>query len=181
MFSDNNCVCTCSPKQIISFNIAVDDFSLLEIFDINNNKHCDDCITWSYSVDNVKWSCWMTYDNIAKILFDLNSDYYIKAKVDFNVGKIMYDGELYDEWSTELEKCFDFNSPLINNPNKYNPYANMEYAIGLYNMLSETVSNIVGIPIYYFKMNPSKNSKDITFKEYTLLGVESVKQIKLIV
>ena len=63
----------------------------------------------------------------------------------------------------------------------YNPYANMDCAIQLYQNLSNTVACITGIPIYYFKLNPNKGSKDITFKEYALMDVEAVKQIKLII
>jgi hypothetical protein len=53
--------------------------------------------------------------------------------------------------------------------------------MGLYQQLTETVNAVVGIPIYYFKLAPNVGSKDITFKEYTLMDVEAVKQIKLIV
>jgi hypothetical protein len=43
------------------------------------------------------------------------------------------------------------------------------------------VTNVVGLPIYYIKLKPNQNSKDITFKEYTLYDVDSIKQIKLVV
>ena len=38
-----------------------------------------------------------------------------------------------------------------------------------------------GIPIYYFKLKPDGGSKDLTFKEYALMNVDQVKQIKLII
>ena len=50
-----------------------------------------------------------------------------------------------------------------------------------YQQLSDNVSNIVGIPCYYFKVNGDAPSKDITFKEYCHLSVTSVKFIKIIV
>ena len=169
----------CSPSQVININIAVNDFSLLEFYNNNivlNNEELE----WSYSTDSVVWSCWMSYDKAGNILFDLETDYFIRAKVNSPITKIVYDGIETSEYSTSLAKCFDFNSS-IQNPNQYNPYANTEYAMGLYQQLTETVNSVVGIPIYYFKLAPNVGSKDITFKEYTLMDVESVKQIKLII
>jgi hypothetical protein len=156
----------CSPSQVININIAVNDFSLLEFYNNNivlNNEELE----WSYSTDSVVWSCWMSYDKAGNILFDLETDYFIRAKVNSPITKIVYDGLETSEYSTSLAKCFDFDN-IIQNPNQYNPYANTEYAMGLYQQLTETVNSVVGIPIYYFKLAPNVGSKDITFKEYTL-------------
>jgi hypothetical protein len=169
----------CAPSQVINLNIAVNDFSLLEIYDGNtrlNNEELD----WSYSTDSVVWSCWMSYDKAGNNLFEFESDYFIRAKVNSPITKVLYDGVETTEYSTSLAKCFDFDN-AIQNPNQYNPYANTEYAMGLYQQLTETVNSVVGIPIYYFKLAPNVGSKDITFKEYTLMDVDAVKQIKLIV
>lgn len=169
----------CNPAQLINLNIAVNDFSLLEIYNgdtlLNNEE-----LEWSYSMDSVVWSCWMSYDKAGNNLFDLETDYFIRAKVNSPITKVVYNGIETNDYSTSLAKCFEFDN-YIENPNQYNPYANTEYAMGLYQQLTETVNSIVGIPIYYFKLAPNVGSKDITFKEYTLMDVESVKQIKLIV
>lgn len=53
--------------------------------------------------------------------------------------------------------------------------------MSLVQLLTESVSCMIGIPIYYFKLSANAKSKDITFKEYALMDVESVKQIKLII
>lgn len=169
----------CAPSQVINLNIAVNDFSLLEIYNgdtLLNNEELD----WSYSTDSVVWSCWMSYDKAGNNLFDLETDYFIRAKVNSPITKVIYDGIETNDYSTSLAKCFDFDN-VIQNPNQYNPYANTEYAMGLYQQLIETVNSVVGIPIYYFKLAPNVGSKDITFKEYTLMDVEAVKQIKLII
>jgi hypothetical protein len=169
----------CAPSQVINLNIAVNDFSLIEIYNgdtLLNNEELD----WSYSTDSAVWSCWMSYDKAGNNLFDLETDYFIRAKVNSPITKVIYNGIETNEYSTSLAKCFDFDN-VIQNPNQYNPYANTEYAMGLYQQLTETVNAVVGIPIYYFKLAPNVGSKDITFKEYTLMDVEAVKQIKLIV
>ena len=69
----------------------------------------------------------------------------------------------------------------ISRENLYNPYANMDCAIGLQQQMVENVACMFGIPIYYFKLSPEATSGDITFKEYTLMNVADVKQIKMIV
>ena len=168
----------CAPAQVVNFSTAVNDFSLLEI----SSTSCiidNENLEWSYSVDGTTWSCWMSYANAITNLFDIDTDYFVRAKVNDNIDTITYEGEPID-FSASLAKCFDFDN-VIQNQNQYNPYANMEYAMGLYQQLTETVNSIVGIPIYYIKLTPNQGSKDITFKEYTLMNVEDIKQIKLIV
>lgn len=178
--NNTNNLGACSPSQVISFNIAVNDFSLLEIYNTNNELLNNEDLQWSYSMDDVIWSCWMSYASAGNNLFDLDTDYFIRAKVNAPISKILYDGIETTDYTTSLAKCFDFDN-IVQNPNQYNPYANIEYAVGLYQQLSETVNNVTGIPIYYFKLAPNVGSKDITFKEYTLMDIDSVKQIKLII
>ena len=73
------CLETCAPEQIVTLDYAVDDFSLLQIFN-GNTPYCNECIKWAYSTDGVIWSCWMSYDEAANILFESQTDYYIKVK-----------------------------------------------------------------------------------------------------
>jgi hypothetical protein len=81
----------CAPSQVINLNIAVNDFSLLEIYNgdnLLNNEELD----WSYSTDSVVWSCWMSYDKAGNNLFDLETDYFIRAKVNSPISKVIYNG-----------------------------------------------------------------------------------------
>lgn len=181
MNNNNTCIQNCLPAQSLNINTAIDDFSNISIYDQNENKYDNECLEWSYSMDNVIWSCWMTYTEAANILFEQPSDYFIRAKVNGTIGKVEINNDITTEYSTSLVKCFDFTKLAGINPNQYNPYANTEYAMGLYQSLTDMVSNITGIPIYYIKLSPNQNSKDVTFKEYALMGVEAIKQIKLIV
>ena len=173
------CLETCAPEQIVTLDYAVDDFSLLQIFN-GNTPYSNECIKWAYSTDGVTWSCWMSYDEAANILFESQTDYYIRAKVKGGVSSLTYNGDKVSDYNTSLASCFDFSS-LQNSTNNYNPYANVEGALGLYQYLTDSISNTIGIPIYYIKLAPNVDSKDFTFKEYALMGVEAVKQIKLIV
>lgn len=171
----------CNPPQVLNLNYAVNDFSNISIYNNDNVKINNECLEWSYSIDGVTWSCWLTYNDAGNILFELSTDYFIKIKVKDTIYKVFYDDTELTDYSVSLEKCFDFNSLTDSNPNTFNPYAMVSNAMGLYQYLTETINNIIGIPIYYIKLTPNQGSKDITFKEYALMDVEDIKQIKLII
>jgi hypothetical protein len=176
----NYCLDSCAPAQVININQAIDDFSNIEVIG-SNGVLCKECLDYSYSLDGINWSCWLKYEDAANILFDIQGDYYIRIQVNDSVNGVKIDGVETQDYSTSLAKCFDFTNLAKVSANMYNPYSNMEAAIGLYQALSDTVSNIVGIPIYYIKLTPNIGSTDITFKEYALMDVEAIKQIKLII
>lgn len=175
---NSSCLGACTPPQILTLTYAVNDISNITVY-----GGCDaydmKSLEWSYSVDNVCWSCFMSYDEVLSNIVELTSDYFIRIKINGIICKVQIDGVDTNDYSTALVPGFNFNNETSSNT--YNPYANMEGALALQQNLADTVSEIVGIPIYYFKLSPNVNSKDITFKEYTLMDVESVKQIKMVI
>ena len=62
-FLGANCLGSCNPPQIVNLSYAVSDMSSLKIYG-NCNEYDKSEIQYSYSVDNVCWSCFMTYDEI---------------------------------------------------------------------------------------------------------------------
>ena len=122
----------------------------------------------------------MSYDEILENTVELVSDFYVRLRVQGNVSKVLIDGTEITDFSTQLESGFNLQSYDINS-NTWNPYSNIDCSVSLYQQLNESVASISGIPIYYFKVNGVKESADMTFKEYTLKSVSSIKQIKLIV
>lgn len=176
------CLGSCAPLQYVNFKIALNDISTIEIYNDENCKYDLADAKWSYSIDNACWSCDMDYNTILKNTLNLTSDFFVRVKVQGVVSSVNYNGSQYTNYSTQLVTGFNFTA--CNNKtssNMFNPYANMDCAMGLYQQLSETVSCLFGLPCYYFKLSPNTKSKDITFKEYTLMDVESVKQIKIMV
>lgn len=171
----------CAPAQVISVNDAVNDFSTIQLYNSNGSEINKECLEYSYSLDGVNWSCWLSYNDAGKILFEIESDYFTKIKVNDAIGKVTIDNVDTENYSTSLFTCFDFTQLSKVTNNLYNPYQNIGNALGLYQALSDMVTNVVGLPIYYIKLKPNQNSKDITFKEYTLYDVDSIKQIKLVV
>ena len=178
------CLKSCSPKQIINFTYAINDISKICITDECNKRYPVSDLTYSYSIDGVCWSCYSDFDTILKSLIDIKTDYYIRIKLAGVISSISYDKEKITDYSVSLDSSFNFlayDNKTISSSNMYNPYANMDCAISLQQQLNEIVSAITGIPVYYFKLSPDKGSKDITFKEYALMNVEDVKQVKLII
>lgn len=176
-FNNYNCLNGCNPSQEVILSYAINDISNITI---NNNCNSYDTseLQYSYSVDGLCWSCYMSYDDCLANTVDLNSDFYLKIKVNGPVCDVKIDGNNID-YNVQLAQGFNFDSDT--SPSTYNPYANLDSALQLQQALAENVSNIVGIPIYYFKLKPDANSKDLTFKEYTLMNVDSVKQIKMVI
>lgn len=172
----------CNVKQIINFNIAFNEFPDISIFDEKGNEYDLSSLEYGYSIDGSCWSCYMSYDKFIPIISSLTSDFYIRIKLRGIIVSIKKDNIPYNEYSTQLDSDFNFDGlNTQTNKNMFNPYANLDCAITLQQQLSENVAALFGIPVYYFKVNPQITSKDLTFKEYTLMNVDSVKQIKIVV
>ena len=177
-----NKLCGCVPKQIITFNIPIifNQLSSIKIIDDCDKEYILDDLSYAYSVDNVCWSCYISHSDILRNVVDIKSDFYLRIKIGGPIKFIQIDNSLYTDYSTQLDSAFNFTY-CDSSTNMYNPYANMSCAMDLNRQMSDLVCCMFGIPIIYFKLNPSENSKDITFKEYTLMNVEAPKNIKLIV
>ena len=175
-------LCGCKPIQIININLAINNIDNIKIYDSCNNVYDMNTLQYAYSVDMLCWSCYLSYNDLLTSVVELHSDFYVRIKVQGDISKIELNGNQFLDYTTQLDSSFNFTyCDNSTSSNVYNPYANMDCAIGLYQNLSNTIACITGIPIYYFKLSPNVGSKDITFKEYTLMDVAAVKQIKLVV
>ena len=179
----NACLDGCAPIQVININFAFSVEDNIQILDSCNNAYDLNTIEFAYSVDLLCWSCYMNYETFLQNVIGLNSDYYLRLKVHGQVNGIVVNGENIYDYNTSIDTCFEFSyqSALNTAQNLYNPYLNMDSAISLAQQLTENVTAVVGVPCYYFKLAPEATSKDITFKEYALMNVESVKQLKIII
>lgn len=176
---NTSCLGGCTPPQIVNINIPINDLSKLKIYNDCDCEYDYNSLQFAYSLDNLCWSCYMSYNEALTNLIEIQQDYFIRIKISGNISKITYDENIFTDYSTELEGCFQFTA--TENSSTYNPYANTDGAIALNQQLAESVSQLTGIPCYYIKLNPDVNSKDMTFKEYTLFGVEAIKQLKIII
>ena len=179
-FSNYN-IGSCNPTQILNINFPINNVDQIDIYNECNEAYDKNSLLYSYSVDSVCWSCYMSYDNILKNTVDLDGDFYLRIKLNNIIGGVYNEGEQTTDYTTQLSSDFQLTSCDTQSSNVYNPYANLDAAVNLQTQLTETISCMFGIPIYYFKLKPDIGSKDITFKEYALMNVDSVKQIKLII
>lgn len=171
----------CKPPQDLSITYAIKNIESLHVFN-NECEYYKSTLQYAYSLDGVCWSCFMNYENILMTTEGLNQDFYVNVRVPGEISGVKYDETPITDYSTSLTSGFNFSYlDSSTNTNLYNPYSNMTDAIALQQQLNEAVSSVTGVPIYYFRLAPETSSADLTFKEYTLMNVESVKQIKLII
>lgn len=201
-YAPNNVNCSsssCAPIQVITLNEPIKSLSDVIIYSEGDNRAGDaesnGCVVnseelkWSHSLDSACWSCWSDWDTELASTMSLSTDFFVKFQIQGNVSSI----SISDETGSNYTKTYNYSSSILSgfnftqcsatsvSSNQYNPYANMECAIALQQQLSETVACLFGIPIYYFKVSGVKDSADITFKEYALKHVTSVKQIKMVI
>lgn len=189
-----NSICNgvCSPPQIITFKHPFRKLANeIKVYHKSSDIYCIDdveieydnsSLQFSWSIDSVCWSCFTDYSTAFKSTNDLGSDFYLKVRVQGGISRVVVDGDELTDISISLQSGFNFSyCSGSSNTNMYNPYANMECAISLQQNLAETVACMFGIPCYYFKVDGVKQSEDITFKEYCLKSVSSVKEIKLMI
>ncbi|MBR6908362.1 hypothetical protein IKN40_07995 [bacterium] len=182
MMNITNTLCGCKPYQIININLALNNLNNIKIYNDCDEEYDLNSLQYSYSVDSLCWSCYISYNDFLTNTLDLQTDFYVRIKVQGEIKSILLNNQAFYDYSTQLDSSFNFTyCDSSSSSNVYNPYNNMDCTISLYQNLSNTVSCIVGIPIYYFKLSPNIGSKDITFKEYALMDVSAVKQIKLII
>ena len=179
---NQTCLESCSPPQVVNLSVAMNDISSIIVNKSDSCAYTDDELQFAYSLDSVCWSCYMTRNEALAATVELSTDFYVRIKVAGSICSITINNEPTTDYTTQLAEGFNFSAcSTTQNSNIYNPYANMDGAVGLQTQLAETVSCMFGIPIYYFKLAPNATSKDITFKEYTLMDVDQVKQIKLVI
>ena len=172
---------SCNPTQIININQPINEINNFTVTNECDEAYDNGNLVFSYSLDSVCWSCYMSYDDLLKNTIDLDGDFYLRFKINNIVNTISNDDEEITDYSSQLDSNFQLTGCETENPNVFNPYANLDSAVNLQTQLTETVSCLFGIPIYYFKLKPDAGSKDITFKEYALMNVDQVKQIKLLI
>lgn len=172
----------CKPIQIINFGMAFNDISGIAVYDSCGNAYDMSSLEYAYSMDNVCWSCYMSFDDLVEITDTMLSDAYVRVKVPGDIGKVTLSNEDFYDYTTQLYSGFQLTGcDSQQSTNMYNPYSNMEGAVQLQQSLVEAVGCMLGIPIYYFSVSGVSGSKDITFKEYALYKISNVKQIKMIV
>ena len=177
-----------------SNNLISCEKDLVENGNINNYKIIEipsGAVLISYSTDYVTYSEPIKYgsSDFTNIFQNIESDVYLRiyitgssiaGSIEYSFSTIMIGGILYHMGSAfTVSITSDASKSIQWSPNCIDPYANLDCALILQQQLSDQVICMLGIPIYYFRVDPVEKSKDIVFKEYTLHQVVQVKQLKL--
>ena len=170
---------SCGIERVIQLNNAISNISL-RIIDSDNNDMTQYC-KYSWSSDGVCWTGWTTYDNYLKITSRLETDFYLKIKINFGLNAVIINDCVTKDYNIYIDSSNQFIKDFCGESNLFQPYNNLDCALQLQQQLADSVVCMFGIPIYYFKCSPNKTTADYTFKEYVLHNVVSVKQIKLMI
>ena len=61
----------------------------------------------------------------------------------------------------------------------FDPYANMDNAMNIWENVSKSINHMFGHWVYYFKTDPDDDTRNITLKSYQLHNVVAMKKIKV--
>lgn len=170
---------SCGIKRIIKFNQAM-TVTPIKIFDNLKSDITQSCL-FSWSSDSVCWTAWTSYDNYIRITKNIESDFYLKILISTGLSDVVLNDCVTTDYTISVDSSNIFLTDFCGEPNLFQPYNNLDCALQLQQQLSDSVVCMFGIPVYYFRVEPKRETADYTFKEYVLHSVVDVKQIKLVI
>ena len=169
----------CGLKRILQLQTAI-QWSQIKLWDSSGMDITDQCM-YSWSADGVCWTNWTTYSNYNNICRNFEGDFYLRVLLFDGFGQIAINGEYTKCYNICIDSTSSFLTDFCGEPNLFQPYNNLDCALGLQQQLSDSVVCMFGIPIYYIQINPNEDATDYTFKEHFLHHVSSIKQLKLMI
>lgn len=171
---------SCKIRRILTFRSAI-KFAEIKILDLDGNNMTK-IFAYSWSSDGICWTNWTSYKDYTRLAKHIESDFYLRILVEGSIGSVYVGDHICSDYSIAIEESkFIPISSCDDNENLFQPYSGLDCALLLQQQLSDLVICMLGIPVYYFRVEPVKDSLDYTFKEYILHGISSVKQIKLMI
>ena len=169
---------SCIIKRVLQFQDSV-VFGPVKIIDSTGADVTGTCL-FSWSDDMVCWTNWVNYKTYLSLAKNLESDFFLRILFTTTINKVFINNMQTNCYSVCLYNPNPFLEDLCS-PSVFNPYAGLDCALLLQNQLANSVICMLGIPIYYFRVLPQKDTADYTFKEYIMHNVESVKQMKMMI
>ena len=176
-----SCSSCVSIDQVIEFTEAI-AFSDIRVVS-GESDITRDC-RYSWSTDKTTWSCWATHGDYTRQARQIDGDFFLRIVYRAAIRPVVYINNI-------LVSCYTVSiyrgNPFLNDVcqitsnSGFDLYSGWDCALLMQQQLSDTVICMVGIPVYYFKVDPDVDTKSYTFKEYVLHSVQSVKQIKMMI
>lgn len=152
-------------------------YSDISIYNLSGENITNNCL-FSWSTDGVCWTNYVDYNNYKNICSAISGDFFIRVLFSGLFDKIFIGSIQVDCYNIYLDNN---RFELVDcNDNQFNFFDNINCAVQIQQQISDKIACLFGIPVYYFRVTPDVESKDLTFKEYTLHNVDSVKSVKLI-
>lgn len=170
---------SCGIKHILTLSDAI-VYNTINVIDNSDQDITDKC-RFSWSSDRVCWTAWTDYKNFTNICSNIEGDFYLRILIDGIFNELRIGGLLTKCYDICIDSSDTFLKNFCEEENLFNPYSNLDCALELYEQTSNSIICMFGIPAFYFRVVPQKETADYTFKEYVLHNVESVKQIKIMV
>lgn len=166
----------CIIKRILTIQVPIQFHELRVMSDAQ--VVTESCL-YSWSTDTVCWTNWVDYNTYLKTAYTIESDFYLRILLMTGFTELYIDNTLTDCYSICLYNENPYLQDLCSVSN-IDFYAGLDCALLLQQQLSDLICCLIGIPCYYFRVTPQRDSADYTFKEYILHNVTDVKYIKLV-
>tara|TARA_B100000497_G_C7691055_1_gene420160 strand:+ start:1506 stop:3200 length:1695 start_codon:yes stop_codon:yes gene_type:complete len=175
----------CDEYVLLELDTPIQTLERLTSIVVLGNSANNIVIEYRYSNDGNIWSEWISWPD-----WNLNPGeltwfgFRVKSDTSWNFTGIDLEwtgGELLGECLCSVIK-YSEDSFIVDcgNNNQYE-YSNALASVGIWQKMSQSVFNRFGWPVVYFKCDPVEQSRDVVFKEWSLLEVRECKQIKVVV
>ena len=169
---------SCAIKRILQLQTAI-QWSNIRLW--SSTEEITNKSMYSWSTDGVCWTNWATIDQYNFICKNFEGDFYLRILIAGSFDRISINGEFTKCYNISIDSTSKFLTDFCSETNLFQPYNNLDCALDLQQQLADSVVCMFGIPVYYIRINPNKESVDYTFKEYFLHQVDSIKQLKLMI
>ena len=169
---------SCAIKRILKFN---ESLTTVPIKLLNDKIDITESCEYSWSSDGVCWTTWTTYQNYMNITKVMDYDFYLRILIKSGLSTVVLNNCVTTDYTISIDGSGNFLRNFCNDANLFQPYNNLDCAIQLQQQLADSICCMFGIPIYYFRAEPQRDTADYTFKEYVLHNIIEVKQLKLVI
>lgn len=170
--------CDCGIQRIISLHTPI-RFTSIVVLDEAKKDVTTKCL-FSWSTDGVCWTTWAKYGEYQTLAKNITGDFYVRILVSVITQHIFINGTSVTDYSVCLYNAGEnlFKQDLCTDCT-VDFYSSLDCALNLQEQLSNSIICMLGIPCYYIKVEPDKETKDLTFKEFTLHNVTDIRYMKL--
>ncbi len=142
-------------------------------------------LEYSWSVDGVCWTGYVDFNTYTSITKNLGTDFYLRILLpsSYEMPMVYINGEprpytvtIYSPNPFNIDAC-----AMLQDSSCFDMYEGWDCAIQMQQSMSDAVICTLGIPIYYFKVEPDLDTADFNFKEYIMHSVRDVKQLRMMI